>query len=45
MAEEKLALLQEAVTEGTNGAAHFNIGELVEFALVDGRVVEFGVEG
>ncbi len=45
VAEEKLALLQEAVTEGTNGAAHFNIGELVEFALVDGRVVEFGVEG
>lgn len=35
---EKLEKLQEAVTEGTNGTARFQMGELADFAVVEGEV-------
>ncbi len=35
---EKLSRLQEAVTEGTNGTAHFQLGDLAEFAVVEGEI-------
>lgn len=38
---EKLEQLQEAVTEGTNGNARFQQGELVQFALIDGKIKIF----
>lgn len=38
---EKLEALKEAVTEGTNGTARFQAGELVEFASIDGKIKIF----
>lgn len=38
---DKIEALQEAVTEGTNGTAGFQVGEQVEFAVVEGEVEIF----
>ncbi|MEY8236569.1 YigZ family protein [Lachnospiraceae bacterium 66-29] len=38
---ERLEAFQEAVTEGTNGTARFQIGEQVEYASVDGKIITF----
>ena len=38
---EKLQELQEAVTEGTNGTADYQLGEKVEFALIEGKIKIF----
>lgn len=38
---EKLNKLQEEVTEGTNGAAEFQMGERVEFASIEGKIKIF----
>lgn len=38
---EQLETFQEAVTEGTNGTACFEVGEQVEYASVDGKIVTF----
>lgn len=38
---EKLEILQQDITENTNGTAHFQIGGLVEFASVNGKVILF----
>lgn len=38
---EQLEAFQEAVTEGTNGTARFEVGEQVEYASVDGKIVTF----
>lgn len=38
---DKLEAVQEAITEGTNGAAGFQVGEPVEFAVVEGEVEMF----
>ena len=38
---ERLEAFQEAVTEGTNGTARFQIGEQVEYAAVDGKIITF----
>lgn len=38
---EKLEVLQQDITENTNGTAHFEIGELVEFASINGKVLVF----
>lgn len=35
---ERLDGLKDAITEGTNGTANFETGELVEFAVVEGTV-------
>lgn len=35
---ERLEELQKAITEATNGAAVFRLGEPVQFALVDGKI-------
>lgn len=35
---ERLDGLKDAITEGTNGTANFETGELVEFAVVEGNV-------
>ena len=37
----KLEALQEAVTEGTNGNAGFWLGEVVDFACIDGKIKKF----
>ncbi len=37
----KLESLQEAVTEGTNGNAGFWLGEVVDFACIDGKIKKF----
>jgi len=39
--EEKIKNLQEAITEGTNAAADFWLGEPVDFACVDGKIKKF----
>lgn len=39
---EQMAELQEAVTEGTNGTAEFQMGEKVEFASVEGTIKILG---
>ena len=36
---EKLESLQEAITEGTNGTARFQVGELAEFAVAEGQML------
>ncbi len=38
---EQLEAFQEAVTEGTNGTARFEVGEQVEYASVDGKIITF----
>lgn len=38
---ERLPEFQEAVTEGTNGTARFQVGDQVEYASVDGKIVTF----
>lgn len=38
---EKMKELQEAVTEGTNGTAVYQLGEEVEFALIEGKIKIF----
>lgn len=38
---ERLQAFEDAVTEGTNGTACFQIGEQVEYASVDGKIVTF----
>lgn len=38
---EKLQELQEAVTEGTNGTAEYELGEEAEFALIEGKIKIF----
>lgn len=38
---EQLEAFQEAVTEGTNGTARFGVGDQVEYASVDGKIVIF----
>ncbi len=38
---ERLEAFQEAVTEGTNGTARFEVGEQVEYASVDGKIITF----
>lgn len=38
---DKLEALQEAITEGTNGTARYQVGEPVEFAVVEGEVELF----
>lgn len=38
---EKMQELQEAVTEGTNGTAVYQLGEEVEFALIEGKIKIF----
>lgn len=38
---EKLQELQEAVTEGTNGTAVYELGEEAEFALIEGKIKIF----
>ena len=38
---ERLQVFEDAVTEGTNGTACFQIGEQVEYASVDGKIVTF----
>lgn len=38
---EKIRELQEAVTEGTNGTAVYQLGEEVEFALIEGKIKIF----
>lgn len=35
---DKLEELKDAITEGTNGTAHFEVSEPVEFAVVEGKV-------
>lgn len=37
VAADKLEGLKDAITEGTNGTAHFEVGEPVEFAVVEGK--------
>ena len=39
--EEKIKNLQEAITEGTNAAADFWLGEPVDFACIDGKIKKF----
>lgn len=38
---EKMQELQDAVTEGTNGTAEYQLGETVEFALIEGKIKIF----
>lgn len=38
---ERLQEFQEAVTEGTNGTARFQVGDQMEYASVDGKIVTF----
>ncbi|EOS21525.1 hypothetical protein C806_04172 [Lachnospiraceae bacterium 3-1] len=38
---EKLESLKQDITEGTNGTAGFQVGDLVEFALIEGKVKIF----
>lgn len=38
---EKMQKLQEAVTEGTNGNAVYQLGEMVEFASIEGKIKIF----
>ena len=38
---ERLPEFQEAVTEGTNGTARFQVGDQMEYAFVDGKIVTF----
>ena len=38
---EQLEAFQEAVTEETNGTARFEVGEQVEYASVDGKIITF----
>ncbi len=38
---ESLGEIQDAVTEATNGAARFQLGDTVEYALIDGSVKIF----
>lgn len=38
---EKLESLKRDITEGTNGTAGFQVGDLVEFALIEGKVKIF----
>lgn len=38
---EQLEAFQEAVTEGTNGTARFEVGEQVEYASMDGKIITF----
>jgi len=38
---EKLEELQTAITEGTNGTAGFQLGELTDFAYIDGEIKNF----
>lgn len=38
---EKMQALQEAVTEGTNGNAVYELGEQVEFASIEGKIKIF----
>lgn len=38
---EKLEILKQDITEGTNAAAEFWTGDLVEFALIDGKIKIF----
>lgn len=38
---ERLQEFQEAVTEGTNGTARFQVGDQMEYAFVDGKIVTF----
>lgn len=38
---ERLQEFQEAVTEGTNGTASFQVGDQMEYASVDGKIVTF----
>lgn len=38
---EKLESLKQDITEGTNGTAGFLVGDLVEFALIEGKVKIF----
>ena len=38
---EQLEAFQEAVTEGTNGTARFEVGEQVEYVSVDGKIITF----
>lgn len=35
---ERMEELQEAITEGTNGTARFQVGEQTEFAVVEGEI-------
>lgn len=35
---ERMKELQEAITEGTNGTARFQVGEQTEFAVVEGEI-------
>lgn len=39
--EGQLERLKQEITEGTNGTAGFQTGELAEFALIDGQVKIF----
>ena len=36
---EKLESLQEAITEGTNGTARFQVGDMVDFAVAEGQML------
>lgn len=38
---EKLARLQQEITEGTSGTAGFQVGEPAEFAFIDGKIKIF----
>lgn len=38
---EQLEELQAAITEGTNGTAGFRLGEIVDFAMIDGKIKKF----
>lgn len=38
---EKLEEFKEAVTEGTNGTARYQTGDMAEFALIDGKIKIF----
>ncbi len=38
---EKLAGLQQEITEGTSGTAGFQVGKTAEFALIDGKIKIF----
>lgn len=38
---EQLEALQEEITEGTNGTAKFQQGEIVEFAVINGKIQIF----